>query len=138
MPTTAISRRSFNIPGKRMFVVLPMIVLPVLVAGDLGSVALVKLAVEDDAGEAARAGMMAIQYDQKATPAAAEAAYAAASSVADLHRQEIKKDTFTIYADGGIKLTATRKAPTLLFKHLPGLRDLTESTVTVTASRPTW
>lgn len=126
------------IPGRRALTLLALIALPVVVAADLGSVALVKVSIEDDAGEAARAGMTVIQFTQKATPEGAEAAYQAASTVADLHRLSIDKDSFTIYADGAVKLTATRDAPTLLFKHFPGLRDVTDSTVTVTVGRPTW
>lgn len=138
MRTELRPRHSVHIPGRRLLTLLPLIALPVLAAADLGSIALVRLAAEDDAGEAARAGMTAIQFGQKATPEAAEVAYAAAASVAKLHRQIIDQQTFTIYADGAVKLTATRHSPTLLFQHLPGLRGLTDSTVTVTINRPNW
>lgn len=137
MSVIPASRRVY-IPGRKLLVALPLIGLPIVLAGDLASVALVKLAVQDDAGEAARAAMAAIQFDRAATPQHAEIAFNAASDVADLHRLTLDRESFTIYADGAVMLTATRKAPSLLFKHVPGLRDLTVSTETVTADRPTW
>lgn len=138
MRTAVEPRRSFYLPGKRVLLLLPLIALPVLLAGDLGSVALVRLAAEDDAGEAARAGMSAIQFGPTVTPQTAEMAYRSASEVAELHRLTIDQQSFTIYADGAVKLTATRTAPTLVFKHLPGLRHFAVSSTTVMVSRPTW
>lgn len=126
------------IPGRRALMLLPLIALPVLACVDLGSVTLIHLQAEDNAGEAGRAGMAAIQFEREATMRNAEIAYQAASGVADLHRQQIDKDTFTIYADGAIELTARRTAPTLFFKHLPGLRELTETEVTTKVTRPNW
>lgn len=138
MRSTSHPRRSMYIPGRRLLTLLPLIALPVLVCADLGSIALVKLAAEDNAAEAGRAGMSAIQFERTATPQNAELAFQAASSVADLHGQQIDEDTFTIFDDGSVRLTARRTAPTVFFKHLPGLRDLAESEVTTTVTRPNW
>jgi hypothetical protein len=135
-PLRTRSRRS--IPGRRFLTVLPLAALTVALAADLGSVALVKLSASDDAGEAARAGVGAIQYERSATPQTAQAAYDAAEQVASLHRLDIDQATFVVHADGKVELTAHRTAPTVLFKHLPGLRNLTETTVSVTADRAEW
>ncbi|MBA3742085.1 hypothetical protein [Sporichthya sp.] len=138
MTATAHPRRTsrVHVPGRRALTLITLIALPVVVAADLGSVALVKVSVEDDAGEAARAGVMAIQYGQTATPQTAEIAFRAAKEVADLHRLTIDPATFVVTADGSVRFAARRDAPTALFKHLPGLRDLTDTTVTVSAQRP--
>lgn len=131
-------QRRVHIPGRRLLTVLPLIALPIVLAVDLASVALVHLSVPDNAGEAARAGMSAVQFERSATPQQAQIAFNAASQVADLHGLTLDRDSFTIYADGAVMLTVSKQAPTLLFKHLPGLKDLTISAETVTAGRPTW
>ncbi|MGQ0631802.1 MAG: hypothetical protein ACT4P1_12230 [Sporichthyaceae bacterium] len=128
--------RRRHIPGRRTLYVVCALVVPTLLLIDLASVALVKLSASDDATEAARAGMSAIQFSQTATPAGAEAAFRAANEVADLHDLTIDSADFTIYADGAVQLTARRTAPTLLFKHLPVLRDLVEAEVSTTVERP--
>ncbi|GAA0635601.1 hypothetical protein GCM10009547_44690 [Sporichthya brevicatena] len=131
-------RRLFYVPGQRFLVLLPMIAAPVVLAIDLASVALVHLSLTDDAGEAGRAGMARVQFERTATPQSAEVAYDAATEVAKVHDIEIDPASFTVYADGAVTLKATKRAPTLLFKHVPGLKDLTEATETVTVSRPRW
>jgi hypothetical protein len=134
-----IARRSRRyIPGRRFITAMPLIALLVACGADLVSVGLVKVSTPDDAGEAARAGMTAIEFDRTATPQTAEAAFRAASDVADLHRMSIDKDSFRVYSDGSVELTGHRSAPTMLFKHLPGLKDLTATTATVKASRVAW
>lgn len=138
MPITAPRLPRVHIPGRRFVTALPLIALPLVVAVDLASVALVHLSVPDHAGEAARAGMAAVQFERSATPQQAQLAFNAASQVADLHRLNLHREGFTVYADGAVTLTASKKAPTLLFKHLPGLKDLTTSTESVTAARPNW
>lgn len=130
--------RRVYLPGRRLLTALPLVALPVVIAIDLASVALVQLSVPDDAGEAARAGMAAVQFERSATPQQAQIAFNAASQVADLHRMNLDRESFTVYADGAVTLTASKKAPSLLFKHLPRLKDLTTSTETVTVSRPNW
>lgn len=121
--------------GSRIFVMLPLIGLPIVAVGDLGSVAVVRLSVPDDAHEAGRAAVQAIEYIKNPTSANAKIAYEAASSVARLHRQRVDPETFTIYSDGAVKLTVTKTAPTVLFKHLPGLRDLAHASSTTTVER---
>lgn len=138
MSGTLVRRTRVHIPGRRLLTGLPIVVLLVLVGADLASVALVKMTVPDDAGEAARAGVTAIDSRDTATPQTAETAYGAANYVADLHSMTIEPDTFTVWADGAVELTAHRKAPTMLFKHLPGLKDLTETTATAKAERATY
>jgi hypothetical protein len=138
MAITAPRLPRVHVPGRRFITALPLIAVPLLVAVDLASVALVHISVPDDAGEAARAGVAAIQFERSATPQQAQLAFNAASEVADLHRLTLDRESFTVYADGAVALTASRKAPTLLFKHLPGLKDLTTSTESVTVGRPNW
>ena len=119
-------------------VVFPLIALPILIAADAGSVTLMKLSVPDDAGEAGRAGVQAIYYSGVATPEEAQTAFTAAKSVADTHHEHIDPATFTITKDGAVTLTVTKHAGTVLFKHLPGLKGLTESKVTTTVARASW
>ncbi len=138
MATISRPRTRVRLPGRRLVVAIPLIGLPLVLAGDLASVALVKLTVPDDAAEAARAGVTAVQYDRTPTQQTALAAFTAAREVAALHRMQIDEKTFTVYADGAVKLTASRNAPTLLFKRLPWLRDHTETTTTTTVDRPNW
>ena len=138
MPIASLRRPRIHIPGRRLLTALPLIALPVLLAVDLASVALVHLSVPDDAGEAARAGVSAVQFERSATPQQAQLAFNAATQVADLHRMTLDRESFTVYADGAVKLTASKKAPTLLFKHLPRLKDLTTASETVTISRSNW
>ena len=126
------------VPGRRLLTALPLLVLPVLLAADLASLALVRMSVPDDAGEAARAGVIATQFDRSATTQTAGVAFQAANEVAALHRMDLDRESFLVSADGSVRLTARRDAPTLLFKRLPWLRDHTEATATVTAVRPTW
>lgn len=135
-PLRTRSRRA--IPGHRVLTVLPLAALTIALAADLGSVALVRLSATDDAGEAARAGVGAIQYERSATPQIAEAAYEAAEQVASLHRLAIDQASFVVHANGTVELTAHRTAPTVLFKHIPGLRNVTETTVSVSADRAEW
>ncbi len=119
----------------RMAATLSIIAVPIVAVADLGSIVVVQMTVPDDAAEAGRAGVQAIGYNLRtsaATPQNAEIAYAAAVSVAELHRQEVDPQTFTVFEDGSLKLTVRRTAPTVLFKRLPGLRNLTSSETTMT------
>ena len=124
--------------GSRTLALIPLVVLPIVTAADVGSIALVHLSVPDDAAEAGRAGVAAIQYSREATQEGAEAAYEAAAGVADLHRQEIDKRSFTISKDGSVTLTVSKTAPTVMFKHIPGLRDLAYASTTTTVNRATY
>jgi hypothetical protein len=122
-------------PGSRILTMLPLIALPVAIVADLGSVVVVQLSVPDDAQEAGRAGVQAIAFKVNptaATPQNVTAAFEAASNVAKLHRQAVDPKTFTVFKDGSVQLTVSRTAPTMLFKHVPGLRDLAVSKTTTT------
>ena len=124
--------------GSRVLTLLPLVALPIVTAADVGSIALVHLAVPDDAAEAGRAAMSAIQYQSQPTSNAAQIAFDAAASVADLHQQEIDRRSFTIYKNGSVHLSVSRDAPTVMFKRIPFLRDLTHASATTTIERPTW
>lgn len=117
-----------------MLTTLFLIAMPIVAVADLGSVVVVQMTVPDDATEAGRAGVQAIGHNltgSAATTTNAEIAYEAASSVAELHRQEVDPQTFTVFEDGSVQLTVRRTAPTFLFKLLPGLRNLASSESTM-------
>lgn len=123
-----------------MLATLSLIATPIVAVADVGSIVVVQMTVPDDAAEAGHAGVQAIGrnlYVSAATPENARLAYEAAASVAELHRQEVDPQSFTVYKDGSIQLTVRRTAPTVLFKRVPGLRNLTsfDSTMTVPAFR---
>lgn len=136
MPT--LPRTRVHIPGRTLLTGIPLVALLIVGGADLASVALVKVSAPDDAREAARAGMVAIQYERSTTPQTAQTAYDAANQVADLHRLDIDENTFVVHENGTVDLTARRSSPTLLFKHLPGLRNFTETTVSVSVDRVSW
>ncbi len=122
-------------PGQRILVTLPLIALPLVAVADLGSVVLVQLSVPDDTQEAGRAATQAIAFKvtpTAATQANAEAAFAAASEVASVHRQQVDPTTFAVLPDGSVRLTVTKTAPTMLFEHVPGLRDFARASSTAT------
>jgi hypothetical protein len=121
--------------GSRILTLVPLVALPIVTAADIGSIALIRLSVPDDASEAGRAGVAAIQFQEKATQTNAQIAYDAATTVSDLHGQEIERESFTIYKDGSVQLTVRETAPTVLFKFLPGLRGLTDYEVTKKVNR---
>ena len=122
----------------RIVTVAPLIVLPIVVAFDAGSVALMQIAAEDNTGEAGRAAVSAIAFDRETTPEVAQLAYDAAKSVADAHGETVDPTTFRIHSDGSVTLTVGKSTDTVLFRHLPGLRNLTDTRTTITARRPTW
>lgn len=122
----------------RALTVLPMIALPILLAVDAGSITLTKFSVSDDAQEAGRAGVQAILFNAAATPEEAQRAFDAAKSVSDTHREHIEPTSFTITKEGAVTLTVSKHSGTVLFKHIPGLRGLTTTTVTTTVARASW
>lgn len=138
MSTPATRRVRVRIPGRRLFTGLPFVALLVVGGADFASVALVEMSAPDDAAEAARAGVMAVQHDRSSSPQTAQTAYDATNLVAELHRLDIDEKSFVVRQNGTIEFTAHRSSPTLLFKHLPGLRDLTGTTVSVSAARAEW
>jgi hypothetical protein len=105
----------------------------VVVMIDGGSVVLTKLSVPgdaEDAGHAAAgavAGMMTSQQE-------AVTAYDAAAQTATPAGLRVNRHDFRVYPDGRVTLTVTRTASTLLFKHLPILRDLAVVSNTQTVS----
>lgn len=127
-------------PGSltRILTVTPLIALPILVAFDSGSIALMQIAAEDNAGEAGRAAVSAIAFERDATPDNAQLAYDAAKSVADTHHETIDPKTFRIHSDGSVTLTTGKSTQTVLFKHIPGLRGLTRTAHTLTTTRSNW
>jgi len=133
------SRRRIYIPGRRLLLGVPAVVVPILLAADLGSVALVRMSVPDDADDAARAGVSAIGFNSgPVTPTTAETAFKAAEDVAHLNRMDLDRQTFTVFADGSVELSAHRKAPTLLFKHLPWVKNHLDVTSTTKVNRASW
>jgi hypothetical protein len=133
------SRRRVYIPGRKFLVGISAVVVPILFAVDLGSSALVRMSVPDDANDAARAGVAAIAFNQgPLTPSTAELAFTAAEDVAKLNRLDLDRQTFTVLADGSVQLSAHRTVPTVLFKHLPWFKDHLDVTSTTKASRASW
>ncbi|HUR74269.1 MAG TPA: hypothetical protein VMZ00_08330, partial [Sporichthya sp.] len=102
MRSAPARRRRMYIPGRRILTLLPFVALPIVVAADLGSLTLVKVSVEDDAGEAARAGMSAFEFDRTVDQQDAEEAFRAATQVARLHDLTIDPKTFVVEADGSV------------------------------------
>lgn len=122
---------------KRMIAVAA-IALPIVVAFDAGSVALMHLAASDNAAEAGRAGVSAIAFERQATPQTAQVAFDAAKSVTDSHNEALDEKSFRVHADGSVTLTTTKETKTVLFGRLPGLKELTETQTTLTVNRSNW
>lgn len=138
--TTLVPNRRLRVvvPGRRFLSVVPVAAFVIVMAADAASVALVQVSVPDDAAEAARAGVSAIQFQREANPQNAQGAFDAAEQVAETHGLELDSQTFTIYADGSVQLTAHKDAPTLLFKRLPWFKSHTDKTTTVKVNRTPW
>ena len=100
---------------------------------DGGSVAITRASVPDDAraaGYAAAEAAKGLPGSQQMAVVAYDAATRRGAAAA-LH---VERKGFTIYPDGKVTLTVTGTAPTLVFKHLPVLRDLTVVTATTTVT----
>jgi hypothetical protein len=124
--------------GSRPLAVLPMIILPIVLAWDAGAVTLTHMSVPDDAQQAGQAAAQAIQYMTSPTPDEAQAAFTAAQGVTNPNGETINPTTFTIYQDGSVTLTVSRSTDTLLFKYLPFLSGLDKTSTTVTVDRATY
>lgn len=104
---------------------------------DGGSCSLARVQVDDSAKTAARVAAQSIE-SQPINQATAEAAYTAADSALPSEDESIVRDgpgseqDFRLGPDGSITLTVQRTAPTLVFKYVPGLKDFTTASVTVT------
>jgi hypothetical protein len=125
--------------GSRPLTVLPMIILPIVLAWDGGAVTLMRMSVPDDAQQAGQAAVLAIQY-MTGNPTADEAqsAFNSAKQVTDEHGETLDPTSFTIFQNGSVRLTVSRSISTVLFKYLPGLSDLDKTTTTVTVNRSTY
>jgi hypothetical protein len=121
--------------GTRPLTMLPMIILPIVLAWDAGAVTLMHMSIPDDAQQAGQAAVQAIQYMTYPTPDEAQSAFKAAESVTDLHGEKIDPAGFTIYKDGSVTLRATRSTDTVLFKYVPFLSGLAKASSTVTVQR---
>jgi hypothetical protein len=125
--------------GSRPLTVLPMIILPIVLAWDGGAVTLMRMSVPDDAQQAGQAAVLAIQYmTGNPTTDEAQSAFNAAKQVTDEHGETLDPTSFTIFQNGSVRLTVTRSISTVLFKYLPGLSDLDKTTTTVTVNRSTY
>lgn len=122
----------------RTLFLVPAIALPIVVAFDAGSVALMQLAVADNTAEAGRAGVTAIAFERQASPQTAQMAFDAAKSVTDSHGEDIDPASFRVHSDGSVTLTVSKSTRTVLFGRLPGLRDLTKTQHTETVRRSNW
>ena len=100
---------------------------------DGGSVAITRASVPDEARNAGYSAAEAA-HGMPNTQQAALIAYDAATRSGASAALRIERKGFTVYPDGKVTLTVTRTAPTLVFKHLPVLRDLTVVTATTTVT----
>lgn len=124
--------------SSRKLLILPAIALPIVVAFDAGSVALMHLAAEDNAAEAGRAGVSAIAFERATNPQTAQVAFDAAKSVADSHHETIDPTSFRVHSNGSVTLTTGKSTKTVLFGRLPGLKNLTDAQTTLTVHRSNW
>ena len=100
---------------------------------DGGSLVIARASVPDDARDAGYAAARALE-GLPGTQQAARVAYEAATRRGTSAALHIERKGFTVYPDGKVTLTVTRTAPTLVFRHLPVLRDLTVVTATTTVT----
>ena len=103
----------------------------VVVLVDAGSVALTRASVPHGVRDAGRAAAATVP-DPPLTPDAAATALAAARAQARPRGLTIRRKGFTIYPDGRVTLTGSRRAPTLLLCHVDALRRLAEVSATET------
>lgn len=100
---------------------------------DAGSVALTRLSVPDQVRQAGYAGAAAAE-GMPTSRQAAQVALEAAANEARPHGLTVKPKSFTLYPDGRVSLTASRRAPTLLLDKVAALRHFTKVKSTVTVS----
>jgi hypothetical protein len=115
----------------RTFVVLAVSAGPLLGVIDGGAVGYARLATEDDARTVGHAAVEAVR-GEPLTQQTALSAYRAASATAARFGATVDRADFAVHRDGSVTLTLHRTAPTLVFDHLPFLRDTTAITSTVT------
>ena len=124
--------------GRRPLTMLPVIILPIVLAWDAGAVTLMHMSVPDDAQQAGQAAVQTMQYMTTPTPDEAQAAFSAAKGVTDLHGETIDPTSFTIYKNGSVTLKVSRSTDTVLFKYLPFLSGLAKTSSTVTVDRASY
>jgi hypothetical protein len=115
----------------RALIFLAVLAVPLLGAIDGGSVLYSRTATEHDASTVAYAAAAAVR-GMPITPQTAVTAYEAADKLAHQLGGTVQQKDFRVNRNGGITLTLTRTARTVVFDHLPRLRDLVEISSTVT------
>lgn len=115
----------------RLIVGVAVAIVLVLAAVDGGSVVLTRLSVPDETRSAGVAAADAVR-DLPTTRQSAVRAHDEAWRAARTHGLRVLTRDFRLYPDGRVHLTATRTAPTLLLRRIPGLRDLAVVTASVT------
>ena len=115
----------------RALIFLAVVAVPLIGAIDGGSVLYSRTATEHDASTVAYAAAAAVR-GMPITPQTAVIAYQAAGEIAVRLGGTVQQKDFRVNVNSGITLTLTRTAPTLVFDHLPRLRDLVEISSTVT------
>lgn len=121
--------RIFSIRG---LVAVAALVLAVL-AIDSGSVVLTRMSSHDDVQQAGYQAA-AVAKQGPATRQTAVGALAAAERDAEPHGITVSSKGFTIYPDGSVRLTGTKKAPTLLMKHVAAFDHLIHVSTTLTVA----
>jgi hypothetical protein len=116
----------------RAFGVVAIAAVPLVGVIDGAVVGYARLATEDDAKVVARAAAEAVR-GQALTQQTALIAYQAADLTARQFGATVVRKDFSVHRDGQVTLTLQRSAPTLVFDHLPFLRDTTAISATVTA-----
>lgn len=124
--------------GRTRTVLWTLFALGVLVfALDGGSCAIARMQVDGDAKTAGRFAVQQIQgmpVNQETAKIAYQSAVEALPNKKMTVAQQLPGEDrdFRVHADGAITMTVQREAPTLVFKYLPKLKDLTSAEVTYT------
>jgi hypothetical protein len=98
---------------------------------DGGSVLAMNFIVPDDTSAAGKAAATAVE-ELPTDEQAVTIAFAAAQTAGTENSLRIHRRGFRLFPDGRVTLTASREAPTLVFEHLPWLRELTDISATTT------
>jgi hypothetical protein len=115
----------------RALVILVATAVPLVGVIDGGAIGYARFATEDDAKTVAHAAAEAIR-GQRLSQETAQIAYQAADATAQRFGATVLRKDFAVHRDGRVTLTLRRTAPTLLFDHLPFLRDTAAISATVT------
>ena len=124
--------RFFSLRGTvRLLLFLAIAAVPVIGVIDGGRVGYARFSTQDDAKVVARAAAQAVR-GQPLSQQTATIAYREAESTALRFGATVARKDFTVHRDGRVTLTLERTVPTLVFDHLPFLRDTTAISATVT------